>query len=37
MEADSADALRGKLAGHPHFMAPDAAIEVHEMLTMPGM
>jgi hypothetical protein len=37
MEADSAEALRGKLAGHPHFMAPDAAIEVHEMLTMPGM
>jgi hypothetical protein len=37
MQADSPDAIRRALEGHPHFAAPDAAIEVHEMLAMPGM
>jgi hypothetical protein len=37
MEADSVDSLRATLADHPHLQAPDAAIEVHEVLTIPGM
>jgi hypothetical protein len=36
MQADSADAVRRALEGHPHFGAPGAAIEIHEMLSMPG-
>jgi hypothetical protein len=36
MQADSVDALRDILADHPHLQAPDAAIEVHEILEMPG-
>jgi hypothetical protein len=37
MQADSVDSLRATLADHPHLLAPDGAIEVHEMLSIPGM
>jgi hypothetical protein len=37
MEADSIEALRDLLAGHPHLMLNGASIEVHEHLSMPGM
>jgi hypothetical protein len=36
MEADSVEALRGLLEGHPHLMMDGASIEVHELLAMPG-
>src|SRR5262245_22121885 len=36
MQADSADALRSTLAGHPHLMIPGNVVEVHELLAMPG-
>lgn len=36
MEADSIEALRGLLEGHPHLMLDGASIEVHELLAMPG-
>jgi hypothetical protein len=36
MEADSVEALRGLLEGHPHLMLDGASIEVHELLAMPG-
>jgi hypothetical protein len=37
MQGESADAVRRSLEGHPHFQAPGAAIEIHEMVAMPGM
>ena len=37
MQADSADALREALDGHPHLMMPGAALEVLEYLSLPGM
>lgn len=37
LQAESADALRAVLDGHPHFHAPGASIEVHELLPLPGM
>ncbi len=37
MEADSLDALKGLLDGHPHLMMDGNAIEVLELLPMPGM
>jgi hypothetical protein len=37
MEADSLDALEGLLDGHPHLMVDGNAIEVLELLAMPGM
>lgn len=37
MEADSVDAIRALLDGHPHLMLDGAAIEVHEFLPLPGM
>jgi len=37
MQADSAEALGGVLDGHPHLLMPGNAIEVLEMLSMPGM
>jgi hypothetical protein len=37
MEADSVDALEGLLDGHPHLMMDGNAIEVLELLPMPGM
>jgi len=38
LEADSLDALKQLLDGHPHLMMGDAAgIDIHELLDMPGM
>lgn len=37
MEADSVEALRGLLEGHPHLQLAGASIAVHELLSMPGM
>jgi hypothetical protein len=37
LEAESVDALRGLLDGHPHLQLDGGAIEVHEMLALPGM
>jgi hypothetical protein len=37
LQAESKPALGELLKGHPHFMAPDASIEVFELLQMPGM
>ncbi len=36
-QAETAEKLAELLDGHPHFMAPDAAIEILELLPMPGM
>lgn len=36
MEADSADALKGLLADHPHLMLDGASIDVFEFLELPG-
>ena len=37
MEAESTEALEALLDGHPHLMMPGNAIEVCELLPMPGM
>jgi hypothetical protein len=37
LQAESEQALEQLLKEHPHRMAPGAAIEVHEFLSMPGM
>ncbi len=37
MEAETTDALTALLDGHPHLMMPGNAIEVCELLPMPGM
>jgi hypothetical protein len=37
MQADWVESLRARLADHPHLQAPAGAIEVHEILAMPGM
>ena len=37
LEAESTDALRALLDGHPHLELDGAAIEVHEFLPVPGM
>ncbi len=38
VEADSLDALRGLLEGHPHLMMGEGAgIDIHELLELPGM
>ena len=38
LEADSVDALKKVLDGHPHFMSPgDNSIEILEFLPVPGM
>jgi hypothetical protein len=38
IEADSVDAARSLLDGHPHLMLGDGAgIDVHELLELPGM
>jgi hypothetical protein len=37
LEADSADAVKGILDGHPHFESPgDSSIEILEFLPIPG-
>ena len=37
LQAESAKQLAALLEDHPHRMAPDGSIEVHEFLPMPGM
>jgi hypothetical protein len=38
LEADSVDAIKKVLDGHPHFMSPgDNSIEILEYLPVPGM
>lgn len=37
MQADTLDALTALLDGHPHLMMPGNAIEICELLPMPGM
>jgi hypothetical protein len=38
LEADSLEALKGLLEGHPHLtMGEGAGIDIHELLDMPGM
>ena len=37
MEAETTDVLTALLDGHPHLMVPGNAIEVCELLPMPGM
>ncbi len=37
LEADSQEAVRALLDGHPHFGAPGASIAVFEFLVLPGM
>ena len=38
LEADSLDALKGLLDGHPHLMMGEGAgIDIHELLELPGM
>jgi len=37
LEADSLDALKTLLDGHPHLHLDGAAIEIHEFLPLPGM
>src|SRR5690349_15159552 len=37
LQAESAKALEKLLEDHPHRMAPDGTLEVHEFLPMPGM
>ena len=36
LQAESKEALAETLKGHPHFMMPDGAIEVIELMAMPG-
>lgn len=36
LQADSIDTIAKVLEGHPHFHAPGASIEVHEVTGMPG-
>jgi hypothetical protein len=35
LQAESKEALAESLKGHPHFMMPDAFIEVTEIMPMP--
>ena len=37
MQAESAEALARQMEGHPHFMSPDATIEIVEMMAIPGV
>ena len=37
LQAESMNAVQDLLKNHPHFMAPDAAIQVLEFLPLPGM
>ena len=37
LQAESKEALAATLKGHPHFMMPDGAIEVVEVMPIPGM
>lgn len=37
LQAESKEALATTLKGHPHFMMPDGAIEIIEVMPIPGM
>ena len=37
LQAESKEALAESLKGHPHFMMPDASIEIIDYMPMPGM
>jgi hypothetical protein len=37
LQAESKEALAETLKGHPHFMMPEGAIEVIEVMPIPGM
>src|ERR1051325_10447938 len=37
MRAESAEHLARQMEGHPHFMMPDAFIEIVELVPIPGM
>ncbi|MBK6694769.1 MAG: hypothetical protein IPG50_21545 [Myxococcales bacterium] len=37
MQAESKEALAETMKGHPHFMMPDGAIEIVEIMPLPGM
>jgi hypothetical protein len=37
LQGESKEAIAEVLKGHPHFMMPDAAIEVTELMPIPGM
>ena len=37
LQGESVEDIKKLLDGHPHYHSPDATIEVHEFLTMPGM
>jgi hypothetical protein len=37
VQAESIDAARSLFDGHPHFAAPNASIELLEVMSMPGM
>ena len=37
LQGESLEDIAKLLDGHPHFHSPNASIEVHEFLSMPGM
>jgi hypothetical protein len=37
LQAESLEAVKSLLVGHPHLMMPGGSIEVHEFLQLPGM
>ncbi len=37
LEAESVDEAVTMMDGHPHLMAPDASIQVYEVLSIPGL
>jgi hypothetical protein len=37
MQAESKEALAATMKEHPHFMMPDGAIEIIELMPIPGM
>ena len=37
LQAESKEALAETMKGHPHFMMPDGAIEIIEVMPIPGM
>lgn len=37
IEAPDLAAAKSMVDGHPHYMVPGAAIEIHEIMQMPGM
>jgi hypothetical protein len=37
MQGESKEAVAESMKGHPHFMMPEATIEIVELMPMPGM